>query len=155
MNPVDTKTLTTLEYYQLKDILPHAYPFLMIDRVIDIKKGESLVAIKNITANEWPFDDFSSDVKYFPETLLIEAAAQAALVLYHVSKVGEGEKPGYAIGKISAEFFKDVQIGDQIEIKVTAGKLLSTGGYADIDILTTQHPAAKIQAFFSVQKQND
>ena len=42
-----------LYYHELKKILPHAYPFLMIDRVVEIKKGKSLVALKNITANEW------------------------------------------------------------------------------------------------------
>ena len=44
---------SAIEYVQLKKILPHAYPFLMIDRVVEIKKGKSLVALKNITANEW------------------------------------------------------------------------------------------------------
>lgn len=95
-----------LEYNELKEILPHAYPFLLIDRVIEVKKGESLTAIKNITANEWCCNGAESGAwpsvpavsdsagegrahlsqsHIFPEVLLIEAAAQAALVLYRVS----------------------------------------------------------------------
>jgi len=96
--------LNILEYDQLKDILPHTYPFLLIDRVIDYTPGESLTAVKNITANEWSFGGFgqtvpreagglsdsrqlsdvgsqSKEMEIFPETLLIEAAAQAAFSL--------------------------------------------------------------------------
>ena len=60
----------------------------MIDRVEEYTEGKNLIAIKSITANEWFFQDTEDDpnkTQYFPETLLIEAAAQAALVLYHVS----------------------------------------------------------------------
>ncbi|MBI3616986.1 MAG: hypothetical protein HY210_02055 [Candidatus Omnitrophica bacterium] len=63
---------------QIAQILPQAYPFLMIDRVADFREGESLTAIKNITGNEWVFEGQSCQTGAFPETLLIEAAAQAA-----------------------------------------------------------------------------
>jgi len=69
-----------LDYEQLKKILPQAYPFLLIDRVENIQPGQSLTATKNITANEWPFTEGRERVQHYPETLLIEAAAQAALV---------------------------------------------------------------------------
>ncbi len=72
-----------LDYNDLKRILPQAYPFLMLDRVVEYTEGQSLIAIKNITANEWFFqeaEDDPNETKHFPETLLIEAAAQAALV---------------------------------------------------------------------------
>ena len=114
-----------LDYQQLKEILPHAYPFLLIDRVEEYKEGEHLVAIKNITSNEWCCCGNSShnntlsrqtsaqgylslnqenDSLIFPEVLLIEAAAQAALVLYHLSKVKPGERPRYILGSVNSEF---------------------------------------------------
>ena len=77
-----------LDHNDLKRILPQSYPFLLLDRVEEYSEGQSLVAIKNITADEWFFqeaEDDPSKTQYFPETLLIEAAAQAALVLYHVN----------------------------------------------------------------------
>ena len=113
-----------LNYNELKNILPHAYPFLLLDRVVEVKKGESLVAVKNITANEWCFAEENSSLQQsipssardlvfqnqgaiFPEVLLIEAAAQAALVLYEVSKVKPGDrKPIYKFGQAKAEFIK-------------------------------------------------
>lgn len=64
-----------LDTKQLQAILPHAYPFLLIDKVLDYKEGESLTAVKNITANEWPFTGDGEHTDIFPETLLIEAAA--------------------------------------------------------------------------------
>ena len=69
----------------LKHILPQAYPFLMIDRAEQYIEGKSLTAVKNITADEWFFQNDEAHfhpTKHFPETLLIEAAAQAALVSF-------------------------------------------------------------------------
>ena len=75
-----------LDHNDLKKILPQAYPFLMLDRVLEYTEHKHLTAIKNITADEWFFQDTDEDsnqtkTKHLPETLLIEAAAQAALVL--------------------------------------------------------------------------
>lgn len=89
---------------QIAQILPQSYPFLMLDRVVDFKKGESLTAVKNITGNEWvfcsPLTPFGANPEpsrrdegqpcqtgVFPETLLIEAAAQAAILFYRAEKL--------------------------------------------------------------------
>lgn len=86
-----------LDSYQIAKILPQSYPFLMIDRVVDFRKGESLTAIKNITGNEWLFEGQCrppaakespwGTTNAFPETLLIEAAAQAAILFYRLEKL--------------------------------------------------------------------
>ena len=76
-----------LDSNQIARILPQSYPFLMIDRVTAFQKGESLTAIKNITGNEWVFDGQSCPTGVFPETLLIEAAAQAAILFYRPEKL--------------------------------------------------------------------
>ena len=98
------------------------------------------MAIKNITANEWFFqesEDEPNKTKHFPETLLIEAAAQAALVLYHVSKVKEGEKRlGYILGRAQAEFRDGVTIGDQLKIQAFATKMMDKYGFADVKLYT-------------------
>jgi len=142
-----------LEAEQLKKILPHAYPFLLIDRVIEVKKGKSLVAIKNITANEWCFGAPGPDLKYFPETLLIEAAAQAALVLYHVSKMGEGERPRYVLGKVMAQSFKPVNTAVQLQIIPFADKMLDSGGYSNIKIFSESTLVAHVTVFYKVERE--
>src|SRR5436190_591770 len=123
-----------LNYQQLKEILPHAYPFLLIDRVEAYKEGEHLVAFKNVTSNEWCVGKNSVKGDNFPEVLVIEAAAQAALVLYHLTKVKDGPRPRYVLGRANSEFFNQIQVGDQLTFKVTAGKMLATGGYSNIQV---------------------
>jgi len=138
---------------QIAAILPQSYPFLMIDRVVDFKKGESLTAIKNITGNEWVFEGQPCQTGVFPETLLIEAAAQAALILYHLSKIKEGEKhPRYILGKLQAEFKTAVFVGDQLEIKAYATKLLYTGGYSDVEITVNSSFVSKMLLIFGVER---
>ena len=78
-----------LDHNALKQIIPQAYPFLMLDRVVEYTAGQSLTAIKNITADEWFFQESQDDqnnTNHFPETLLIEAAAQAALVFLSLNE---------------------------------------------------------------------
>ena len=140
-----------LDAKQVAEILPQAYPFILIDRVIDFKRDESLVAVKNITGNEWGFEDRANKTDIFPETLLLEAASQAALVLYHLNKIKEGQKkPKYILGKISADFEKSVSAGDQISIKAYANKMLDTGGYSDIDVTKDGERVAHIEIIYSV-----
>lgn len=144
----------TIEYNELRKILPQAHPFLLIDRVEDFKAGESLVAIKNVTGNEWSQDDSMFKVKFFPETLLIEAAAQAALVLYHVSKVKPQEKqPKYFLGRVNGEFLKSILEGDQITFLAFANKMLDNGGYSEVEISVKSVVIAKIEVIYSVKRQ--
>ncbi len=149
----------------IKDILPQSFPFVMIDRIVDFKKGESLTAIKNITGNEWIYEGQKVNPErrlrgraverakndIFPETLLIEAAAQAALMLYGLSKIKIGQKqPKYILGKSTADFKNFVYLGDQITIHALANKMLDTGGYSDITLSRTSENIGTIEIIYSV-----
>lgn len=140
-----------LEYNQLQEILPHAYPFVLLDRVIDFKAGEYLTAIKNITANDCSGGDCSADEHgaAFPEVFLIEAAAQAALVLYRASRPEERSDSLFVLGKAKAEFNEAVTVGDQVALKVSAGRVLSGGGYSDVNVSVGEKPVAEIQVFYA------
>lgn len=141
-----------ITHNDLKLILPQAYPFLMIDRVEEYIAGERLIAIKNITADEWFFQNNDSSVQYFPKTLLIEAAAQAALVLYHISKVkGTNRKPRYMLGRIKAEFFNSVSIGARLKIEALANKMLDTGGFSDIRVFSSSSSISNIRIVYSAK----
>ena len=150
-----------LEYQQLKEILPHAFPFLLIDRVDEYKEGESLTASKNITSNEWCVaGDCGSNApdekrgnSNFPEVLLIEAAAQAALVLYHVSKVKGGQRK-YVLGRIKAELNSEVGVGDKLKILAFADKLLDTGGYSTINLFSNDQKIGEVIIIYSVSRFN-
>lgn len=143
----------TLSFKEIQEILPQKYPFLLIDKVLDYKENESLVAVKNITGNEWTVDQKDSGLAVFPETLVIEVAAQAMLLL--TAKSNKGKSPNtdlYLIGKVEAEFAFSVKVGDQLTLKVLPGKMLTAGGYADIIASVIEKEAAKIKLFYSIKK---
>lgn len=104
--------------------LPHRYPFLMIDRVIDFKEGESLTAIKNITINEPIFTGHFPQSPIFPGVLILEAMAQACALQAFKSMGGyPSEKTLYLlVGIDKARFKRQVIPGDQIVFHVTLQK---------------------------------
>jgi 3-hydroxyacyl-[acyl-carrier-protein] dehydratase len=104
--------------------LPHRYPFLMIDRVIDFKEGESLTAIKNITINEPIFTGHFPQSPIFPGVLILEAMAQACALQAFKSMGGyPSEKTLYLlVGIDKARFKRQVIPGDQLVFHVTLQK---------------------------------
>ena len=88
-------------------MLPHRYPFLLVDRVIEITPNESLAGIKNVTMNE-PFFQAISGTPVMPGVLVIEAMAQAAGLLTQLSDDGSGggDKPAYLV-KVDKARFED------------------------------------------------
>jgi len=135
---------------QLHDFLPHAYPFLLIDYVEKFVKGKTLTAIKNISVNEWPFAGQGDCRTHYPETLLIEASAQSALVLYHLTFEHDPNRPLPIIGKVSAEFSDNVSVGAQIKLEVKAGKIMRKGGYSSIEIFIDEQIMAKVTIIYGV-----
>lgn len=105
----------------IKRILPHRYPFLMIDRVLDYQAGHSLRAIKNITINEPFFQGHFPHKPVMPGVLIIEALAQAAALLgiqdLADGRLGKGSVI-YLVGVDKARFRKPAGPGDQLVINV-------------------------------------
>lgn len=141
-----------IEFRELRKTLPQAYPFLMIDRVLEFKEGESLVAVKNITSNEWSSLGIEGEVHHFPETLIIEAAAQAAIIFGSGGKNQKDKKlPAFILGKVAANFFKPAVAGDQLNIQLEARKLLQTGAVVSTNVSVSGEKVAEIEMFFSVK----
>lgn len=104
---------------RILDMLPHRYPLLLIDRIVEVNLDESAVAIKNVSFNEPQFQGHFPGHPVMPGVLLIEAMAQtaAALVVATVGKAAEG-KLVYFMTIESARFRKPVTPGDQLRIAV-------------------------------------
>ncbi len=134
---------------ELTTILPQTYPFLMIDRVLEIKKGESLTAIKNITGNEWIFQNQYFQIDHLPEAFLIEAAAQAALVLYAISDDTRGKGIKF-LGKVKADMHDLPKIGDQITVKVNLVKLMKNLGFFNSTICVESKSIADLDLICGV-----
>ncbi len=108
-----------LNIKKILNILPHRYPFLLIDRVVDFTILKSLVALKNCTINEPYFQGHFLEEPILPGVLIIEAMAQAASILIYKSNGKlDINKLYYFVGIDNARFKKNVIPGDQIFIEV-------------------------------------
>ena len=109
---------------EIKEYLPHRYPFLLIDRVDEYEKDKRLVAIKNVTANEPFFPGHFPHYHVMPGVLIVEAMAQAAAVLSlrSLGHKNDGKWVYYFVGIDGARFKRPVVPGDTLTLEVTAGR---------------------------------
>jgi 3-hydroxyacyl-[acyl-carrier-protein] dehydratase len=107
---------TQLDIQEILRRLPHRYPFLLVDRVLEWRKGESIRALKNVTVNEPYFTGHFPERPVMPGVIIIEALAQAAGVLLFVSAdvVPDASMRFYFAGIDKARFRKPVLPGDQL-----------------------------------------
>jgi 3-hydroxyacyl-[acyl-carrier-protein] dehydratase len=108
-----------MDINEIKDFLPQRYPFLLVDRVLELSLGESIVALKNVTGNEMHFNGHFPDLPIMPGVLIIEAMAQAAGILGFKTldkKPSEGSIYMFA-GVDRARFKRQVIPGDQLILK--------------------------------------
>ena len=105
---------------EVKNFLPHRYPFLLIDRVLDFTVGKNLTAIKNVSFNEPHFIGHFPDQPIMPGVLIIEALAQATGILAFKSEVGQPVTGQIymLVGVDKVRFKKTVEPGDQLKLYV-------------------------------------
>ena len=109
----------TKDIEAIRKILPHRYPFLMIDRVLEVRDGEFCKAVKNVTINEPIFQGHFPEMAVFPGVLQLEAMAQtSAFIIDSVMQEDHGLMAFYA-GVNNAKFRKQVVPGDQLVIEST------------------------------------
>ena len=108
---------------EIKEYLPHRYPFLLIDRVIAFEKDVRVVATKNVTVNEPFFPGHFPHFAVMPGVLIVEAMAQAAAVLSlkSLGHKNDGKWVYYFVGIDGARFKRPVVPGDTLTLEVTAG----------------------------------
>ncbi len=110
---------------RIMEMLPHRYPFLLVDRVIDCEPGETLRAIKNVTYNEPFFTGHFPGHPIMPGVLIIEALAQASGVLVQLSATSKKTAPLYYLVKVDkARFSRTVVPGDQLVLEIRLKRML-------------------------------
>ncbi len=115
MTTESPKTLDTVDILQLLKALPHRYPFLLVDRIIECNGDESCIGIKNVTFNEPQFQGHFPNHPVMPGVLLIEGMAQTAGALCVHSEVVKSPRIVYFMTINNAKFRKPVVPGDRVE----------------------------------------
>jgi 3-hydroxyacyl-[acyl-carrier-protein] dehydratase len=109
---------TGLDIHEILKILPHRYPFLLIDRVLELKRKERIVALKNVTINEPFFNGHFPGLPIMPGVLIVEAIAQAGGALLLTEVEDRTDKVMVFTGIERAKFRRPVSPGDQLRIEV-------------------------------------
>jgi 3-hydroxyacyl-[acyl-carrier-protein] dehydratase len=128
---------TTMDILEIMALLPHRYPFLLIDRVIEMVPRQRLVAIKNVTMNEPQFQGHFPDYPIMPGVLMVEAIAQAGGALL-LSEIPDRDSKLMLFTSIeNARFRRPVTPGDQLRIEVTVlnwrSRAVKMGGSITVD----------------------
>lgn len=110
---------------KIMEMIPHRYPFLLVDRILDFQAGEWIKAIKNITFNEPQFQGHFPDHPVMPGVMIIEGMAQAAGVLTQLSRSGLANDALFYLVKVDkAKFTQIVVPGDQLEYECQINKVI-------------------------------
>ncbi|KAM0006183.1 putative 3-hydroxyacyl-[acyl-carrier-protein] dehydratase [Helianthus debilis subsp. tardiflorus] len=124
---------TVVDINQIRDILPHRFPFLLVDRVIEYNPGVSAVGIKNVTINDNFFPGHFPDRPIMPGVLMVEAMAQVGGVVMLQPEVGGSRENFVFAGVDKVRFRKPVVAGDTLVMRMTLTKLQKRFGIAKMD----------------------
>ncbi|HIP92809.1 MAG TPA: 3-hydroxyacyl-ACP dehydratase FabZ [Desulfurobacteriaceae bacterium] len=116
-----------LDIFQVLDILPHRYPFLLVDKIIEFEPGKRAVGIKNVTINEPFFQGHFPSHPVMPGVLIVEALAQVGgILMLKTFNLKAGESIIYFMGIDNARFRHPVRPGDVLRLEVEAIRLKPT-----------------------------
>ena len=121
-----TQTIQELDIVEIKRLLPHRYPFLLVDRILELEPRERVVGLKNVTLNEPFFQGHFPDHPIMPGVLILEAMEQVGGVLLLNTQDRPEDKLVYFTGLDKVKFRKPVRPGDQLRFEVEMVKLRQT-----------------------------
>lgn len=141
-----------LDVRDIQKIIPHRFPFILLDKVTELVPNEKLVAIKNVSINEQFFVGHFPHEKVMPGVLIIEAMAQAGCVYFYYSKDLHGKNLIYYLAKVTAKFIAPVVPGDQLRFEVTTIKLLKMAGFLEVKAFVQDKLVAEAEIGFGVKE---
>ena len=144
-----------LDFEEIKKLIPQRFPFIMIDKVLEIEPGKHAIAVKNISGNDMVFLGHFPDKAVMPGALILEAMAQTAIILFAAGKEKQvdGKKPMYYFGSVKARFLHPAVPGDQLKIRVENVKSLPTGAYVSGEAFVDDKKITEAELVFSVKNE--
>lgn len=137
-----------LDIMEIRGLLPHRYPFLMVDRVLEVEPGKRAVAIKNVTVNEEFFQGHYPERPIMPGVLIVEAMAQVAGIAFLSMEGLKGKTPIFA-GIDKVRFRRPVVPGDQLRIEAEIIKFRGRMGKAAGKVFVGDEPVAEGELIFT------
>jgi len=142
-----------LDISQVMELLPHRYPFLLIDRVVEIEPGQSLSAIKNVTINEPFFQGHFPNQPIMPGVLILEAMAQATGLLAFADMGVEHKSKLYMLVGIDKSRFRgQVVPGDQLVLNISLKRNMRGIGMFSCQALVADEVVAEAEMMCSAQE---
>lgn len=142
---------TVLTYDEIKQIIPHRYPFLLIDRIVELAEGKRAVGIKQVSGNEPFFQGHFPEYAVMPGVLIIEALAQVGAVALLKMDEYQG-KIAFFAGIDNCRFKKQVTPGDTLKLEVEITKLRGPIGKGKAVATTNGELVASAELTFAISK---
>ncbi|WP_067841035.1 3-hydroxyacyl-ACP dehydratase FabZ [Amphibacillus sediminis] len=139
-----------LDIEQIKATIPHRYPFLLVDEIIEIEEGKRVVGKKNVTINEPFFQGHFPDYPVMPGVLIVEALAQTGAVAMLKKEENKG-KIGFLAGIDKCRFKRQVKPGDQLRLEVEITRLKGPIGKGKAIASVDGELACEAEIMFAIQ----
>ncbi len=142
-----------LDFEQIKKLIPQRFPFIMIDRVLNVDPGKEAVAVKNVSGNDIFFLGHFPERAIMPGVAIIEAMAQTAIVLFASGENSESHNNLYFLGSVKARFYHPVVPGDCLKIRAVNVKTLPAGAYVTAEASVDDRKVSEAELVFSVKNE--
>ena len=143
-----------LESHEIQRYIPHRYPFLLVDRIIELEPGKRAVGIKNVTRNEPFFQGHFPDLPIMPGVLMIEALAQVGAIAI-ATLDGYSDKLGLFAGIDGVRFRRTVTPGDTLKLEVVMTRLRGSIGKGQAKAWVGEELAVEIESLFFAMTDRD